>query len=158
QGGAPHAFRFRTPEGETVEGEAGWVVDASGRNKVLQKKLGLGRRSPIRHGATFAWVDGLLDIERLTDLSPPERRLPPAPPPPRTLPPPPPPHPHHALGLLVLGHPPPRPPQPGAGLRRRLRAVRRGLLGAQDGRLDLPPLPALRPRPGRTQGDRCRGL
>jgi flavin-dependent dehydrogenase len=73
--GAPHAFRFRTPEGELVAGEAGWVVDASGRNRVLQKKLGLARRSPIRHATTFAWVDGLLDIERLTDLAHRERRL-----------------------------------------------------------------------------------
>ncbi len=75
KGGAPHAFRFRTEEGEEVVGEAGWVVDASGRNKVLQKKLGLARRSPIRHGATFAWVDGVVDIERLTDLSQKEIRL-----------------------------------------------------------------------------------
>jgi flavin-dependent dehydrogenase len=86
-GGAAHHFRFRTPEGAEISGEAGWVVDASGRNKVLQKKLGLARRSPIRHGTTFAWVDGLLDIERLTDLSPKERRL----------------HPHRA----ALGHFPP---------------------------------------------------
>lgn len=73
-GGAPHRFAARTAEGEALAGEAGWVVDASGRNRILQKKLGLARRSPIRHGATFAWVDGIVDIERLTDLSQKERR------------------------------------------------------------------------------------
>jgi 2-polyprenyl-6-methoxyphenol hydroxylase-like FAD-dependent oxidoreductase len=75
KGGEPHTFSFRTSEGEEIAGEASWVVDAAGRNKILQKKLGLARRSPIRHGATFAWVDGVIDIERLTDLSQKEIRL-----------------------------------------------------------------------------------
>src|SRR6185295_9183055 len=33
------------------------------------------RRSPIRHAASFCWVDGLVDIEKLTDLTPREVRL-----------------------------------------------------------------------------------
>jgi hypothetical protein len=45
------------------------VVDASGRNKVLKRQLGLAQPNPIRHGATFCWVDGLVDIEKLTGRS-----------------------------------------------------------------------------------------
>src|SRR3990167_11522850 len=29
----------------------------------------LGQPSPIRHGSSFVWVDGLVNIEKLTDLS-----------------------------------------------------------------------------------------
>jgi flavin-dependent dehydrogenase len=54
---------------------APWLVDASGRNRVLARKLGLTLKSPIRHGASFAWVEGLVDIEKLTDRSPREQRL-----------------------------------------------------------------------------------
>lgn len=51
-----------------------WVVDASGRHRVLARKLKLEKKNPIRHGTSFFWVEGLLDIERLTDLSPSARR------------------------------------------------------------------------------------
>lgn len=65
--GGPHRFRFQTADGE-VTGETQWVVDASGRNRFLAKKLDLMEKSPIRHGTSFFWVDGLVDIEKLTDL------------------------------------------------------------------------------------------
>jgi flavin-dependent dehydrogenase len=70
----PHAFRFQTEEGE-VAGHAGWVVDATGRGRLLAKRKKLTRPSPIRNGSTFFWMDGLIDIERLTDLSEKEIRL-----------------------------------------------------------------------------------
>lgn len=73
-GGALHAFRCKGPEGE-INGQARWVVDASGRSRILVKKLGLDRPSPIVHGTSFFWVDGLLDIEKLTDLTPRQIRL-----------------------------------------------------------------------------------
>ncbi len=73
-GGAPHAFRC-TAEGGEINGHARWVVDASGRSRILVKKLGLDRPSPIVHGTSFFWVDGLLDIEKLTDLTPRQIRL-----------------------------------------------------------------------------------
>jgi flavin-dependent dehydrogenase len=73
-GDGPHPFRFRTPAGE-VAGRARWVVDATGRARLLAKRLGLGRKSPIRHGSSYLWIEGLLDVERLTDLSPREIRL-----------------------------------------------------------------------------------
>ncbi|HEV3076556.1 MAG TPA: FAD-dependent oxidoreductase, partial [Thermoanaerobaculia bacterium] len=68
-----HRFRFRSGEAE-VAGTAAWVVDASGRGRYLARRQGLITQSPIRHGATWCWVDGLVDIERLTDLGAPEVR------------------------------------------------------------------------------------
>jgi flavin-dependent dehydrogenase len=47
----------------------GWVVDASGRGGVLKKRLGLEQPNAIRHGSTWCWVEGLVDIERLTERS-----------------------------------------------------------------------------------------
>lgn len=57
------------------EAEAEWVVDATGRGSFLARKLGLRRPNRIRHGSFFWWVDGLVDVERLTDATPRERRL-----------------------------------------------------------------------------------
>jgi hypothetical protein len=44
------------------------VVDASGRNRFLVKRQKLDRPSPIKHGSSFLWVDGLLDPEKCTNL------------------------------------------------------------------------------------------
>jgi hypothetical protein len=41
-------------------------VDTSGRSKVLKRQLGLAQPNPIRHGATFCWVEGLVNIEKIT--------------------------------------------------------------------------------------------
>jgi 2-polyprenyl-6-methoxyphenol hydroxylase-like FAD-dependent oxidoreductase len=71
---APHSFRFKTEDGEEIHGKTAWVVDASGRGKFLGRKLGLMRKSPIRHGTSFMWVEGNVNPERLTDLSPDEIR------------------------------------------------------------------------------------
>src|SRR5262249_55404288 len=54
---------------------ARWVVDTSGRGRFLARRLGLLRPNPIRHGAAFLWVDGLVDIDKLTDPPPREIRL-----------------------------------------------------------------------------------
>jgi len=70
----PHSLQFQTGARERSV-QAGWVVDTSGRGKLLTKRLTLARRSPIRHGASFLWVDGLVNIEKLTDRSPREIRL-----------------------------------------------------------------------------------
>jgi 2-polyprenyl-6-methoxyphenol hydroxylase-like FAD-dependent oxidoreductase len=64
----PHAFRYEA-DGVAKTGTATWVVDASGRGRFLARKLDLSRETPIRHGSTFAWVDGLVDIEKLTGRS-----------------------------------------------------------------------------------------
>ncbi len=69
-----HTVRFEH-EGALHEVRAGWVVDASGRNRVLARRRRLERPSPIHHGSSFAWVEGLVDVERLTGRSRRERRL-----------------------------------------------------------------------------------
>ncbi len=63
----PHGFRFEV-DGREIAGRAAWVVDASGRNRFLARKQKLERPSPIKHGASFLWVDGLLDPEKITNL------------------------------------------------------------------------------------------
>jgi flavin-dependent dehydrogenase len=60
----PHTVTFN--KGTTT---ARWVVDTSGRGGVLKKKLGLEKESPIKHGATWCWVDGLVNYEKFTDHS-----------------------------------------------------------------------------------------
>ncbi len=70
----PHRLRCRTPEGP-VEIAADWFVDCTGRRRFTAKKEELERPNAIDHGAFFWWVDGLVDIEKLTDLSPREIRL-----------------------------------------------------------------------------------
>ena len=70
----PHAFRFAA-DGREVAGRAAWVVDASGRNRYLVRRRKLDRPSPIKHGASFLWVDGLLDPEKITDLDRKARRV-----------------------------------------------------------------------------------
>ena len=68
-GGGPHSFSFKA-EGREVRGTARWVVDTSGRGRFLAKRLGLAREGRIRHGSHFFWVEGLVDIEKLTGLTP----------------------------------------------------------------------------------------
>src|SRR2546421_7886802 len=67
QDGGPHSFSFKSA-GREVRGSARWVVDTSGRGKFLARRLGLEREGVIRHGAHFFWVEGLVDIEKLTNL------------------------------------------------------------------------------------------
>ena len=79
--GADHRVSFRVAADGDAPGAAGsgngdgrrelvarWVVDTTGRGRFLARRLGLTRPSPIDHGAVFCWVDGLLDVERLTAL------------------------------------------------------------------------------------------
>ena len=73
----PHRVAF-TVGGQPHAVSARWVVDAAGRAHVLQKKQGLERKNAIRHGASFMWVEGLLNIENLTDSTPKQIRLNPA--------------------------------------------------------------------------------
>jgi flavin-dependent dehydrogenase len=71
----PHRVAFTGSDGTRREVTAGWVVDATGRGRLLAKRMGLTRKNGIRHGAYFMWIDGNLDIEQLTDLTARERRL-----------------------------------------------------------------------------------
>jgi flavin-dependent dehydrogenase len=53
---------------------ARWVVDCTGRGRFMARQKDLTRESPIQHGSFFWWVEGLVDIEKLTNLSTPGRR------------------------------------------------------------------------------------
>ena len=64
----PHRVQF-TAGGSRQSIETRWVVDASGRGKVLARPRGLHQPGTIRHGTSFMWVDGLLNLEKLTDLT-----------------------------------------------------------------------------------------
>jgi len=71
---SPHTVSFAIGE-QQIKVQAEWVVDTTGRAKFLARRLGLTKSNPIRHGSIFFWVDGLLNIERLTDLPHSERLL-----------------------------------------------------------------------------------
>ncbi|MBI2821617.1 MAG: hypothetical protein HYX74_05280 [Acidobacteria bacterium] len=63
-----HRIRFKRND-QPVEIQTRWVVDTTGRGRLLQRKRMLQQESPIRHGASWCWVEGLVNIERLTALS-----------------------------------------------------------------------------------------
>ncbi len=62
-------------DGGSVEVSAEWVIDTTGRGRFLARRMGLTQPSPIRHGSSIVWVDGLVDIEKLTESSPRQIRL-----------------------------------------------------------------------------------
>ena len=64
--------------GAETQIRARWVIDTTGRARLFAKRMGLRQQNPIRHGALFWWVDGLVDVEALTDRSAREIRLDPA--------------------------------------------------------------------------------
>lgn len=73
-GDGPHRVRFRAAAREHAVA-ARWVVDATGRGRALSRRLSLDRACSIDHGSTFWWVDGLVDVEKLTELTRREVRL-----------------------------------------------------------------------------------
>ncbi len=62
--GGEHIVRFKSGEVRCR-----WLVDTTGRGSWLKNSLELAADSPIRHGSTWCWVDGLFDVEKLTDRS-----------------------------------------------------------------------------------------
>lgn len=72
-GDGPHRVRFRVGDAAHAV-DARWLVDTTGRRRFMAKQRELLRPAPIRHGAFVWWVDGLVDIERLSDLDRTERR------------------------------------------------------------------------------------
>jgi len=73
-GGEEHAVRFEL-DGKKHAVRAGWVIDTTGRGKYTARRLGFERKNPIRHGSSFFWVDGLVNVEKLTGSSPRQIRL-----------------------------------------------------------------------------------
>ncbi|NJL26549.1 MAG: hypothetical protein HC897_01075 [Thermoanaerobaculia bacterium] len=64
----PHTVVFKTGEEES-RGTATWVVDTSGRARYLARRLKMERKNVIRHGSSWFWVEGLVNVEKLTDRS-----------------------------------------------------------------------------------------
>ena len=71
--GESHVVQFEQ-QSEKCEIECRWLVDTTGRNRLLARKLDSRTTSPIKHGAAFMWVDVIVDIEKLTRLTPEEQR------------------------------------------------------------------------------------
>ena len=69
EGEAPHRVVLVGPKAETETVSARFVVDATGRRRLLQKKLGLHRDAP--HQASAAWfrVKGRFDVADLVEPS-----------------------------------------------------------------------------------------
>ena len=61
----PHSLTC-TMNGSNMAVQAHWVVDTSGRGNFLARHLGLEQHNPIRHGTSFLWVEGLVNIDKLT--------------------------------------------------------------------------------------------
>ena len=68
-GGKDHLVRF-SHHNESCEVSTRWLIDTTGRGQFLKRKQKLESASPIRHGSSFCWVDGLVNIEKLTDSPP----------------------------------------------------------------------------------------
>ncbi len=72
---APHIVHLKGEGWPPTRVAAQWVIDSSGRGRFLARKLEMRRQNAIRHGAFYMWVEGHVNIERLTDLSWKEVRL-----------------------------------------------------------------------------------
>ena len=64
--GGPHQVKWTGGEAAPQQASATWVVDASGRPGILKRSLSLAKPNNIRHGSTWAWVDGLVNPELMT--------------------------------------------------------------------------------------------
>jgi 2-polyprenyl-6-methoxyphenol hydroxylase-like FAD-dependent oxidoreductase len=73
-GEEPHTVTYQL-SGDTRVVTSRWVVDATGRGKHMAKRRGLAKANDVRHGTFFWWVDGLLDIEKLSPLPRRDRRI-----------------------------------------------------------------------------------
>jgi flavin-dependent dehydrogenase len=65
----PHKIVLVTPEGAVEEAHGRWVVDATGRRRILQKKLGHHRDAEHQASASWWRVKGRFDIDELVDAS-----------------------------------------------------------------------------------------
>jgi flavin-dependent dehydrogenase len=66
--GVPHSVRCDRL-GESHQITCTWLVDTSGRMRRLASQLDSRRESEIQHSASFFWVEGTVNIEKLTDAS-----------------------------------------------------------------------------------------
>lgn len=79
EGEAPHTLELSlgadNGDGNRHTVRAGWVVDSTGRARLLARRMGLRRRNSIDHGSFFWWVKGRVNVDRLTGLTRRENRL-----------------------------------------------------------------------------------
>ncbi|UJR84033.1 NAD(P)/FAD-dependent oxidoreductase [Sandaracinus amylolyticus] len=68
-GGMRHQVMISADGGRREVLEARWVIDASGRRRIIQKKLGLTRDSDHPHSAAWFRVTGKLDVASLVPES-----------------------------------------------------------------------------------------
>lgn len=52
-----------------------WLVDSSGRNRRLAKHLETRQKLPIAHSASYFWIDGSIDVSKLTKADPKIQRM-----------------------------------------------------------------------------------
>jgi flavin-dependent dehydrogenase len=72
EGEEPHTVHYRGGDGGDGEGgeravTCRWVVDATGRRRLLQRKLGLAAKSSRRHNAVWFRLGGRLDVDAAVD-------------------------------------------------------------------------------------------
>lgn len=77
QDGGFHHLTFEH-EGEKRELTAEWVIDTTGQNRFLSRKLAMDRKAEIEHASAYFWVDGAVNVEKLTGKSRREQLLNPA--------------------------------------------------------------------------------
>lgn len=65
KGEEDHVLSFAVDDGQ-FEINANWVVDTSGRSRVLARQENKRRPAEIPHSAVYFWVDGTVNIEKLT--------------------------------------------------------------------------------------------
>ncbi|MEM8962796.1 MAG: NAD(P)-binding protein [Acidobacteriota bacterium] len=74
-GNNAHEVTYTDAEGQHVELRPRWVVDATGRGRALARRHDWTRTSEIEHAAFYWWVEGLVDIDELTDRDKEDVRL-----------------------------------------------------------------------------------
>lgn len=62
-----HSLAIESRNGPASTVRTRWLVDATGRRRLLARKLGLAQRSPHRQSAAWWWVRGCLDVSALID-------------------------------------------------------------------------------------------
>jgi len=63
--GGPHRITFRCDGGEPTTVTARWLIDATGRRRLLARQLGLAEDSPHRASASWMRVDRRIDVADL---------------------------------------------------------------------------------------------
>lgn len=70
-----HQVRYRDHDGQEQHYRSRWIVDTTGRGRLLTRQQGGQRESEIQHSAVFFWMDGVINIEKLTKHSRKDFRL-----------------------------------------------------------------------------------